>query len=48
LAQELFDMPQAIAWTLVLVVFLLLTQFILLLIEGRLLRWRPAEEGGTL
>lgn len=48
LAQELFDMPQAIAWTLVLVVFLLLTQFILLLLEGRLLRWRPAKEGGSL
>lgn len=46
LAQELFEMPKAIAWTLVLVVFLLLTQSILLLFELRLLRWRPTKEGG--
>jgi len=46
LAQELFEMPKAIAWTLVLVVFILLTQFILLLMERKLLRWRPAKEGG--
>ena len=46
LAQELFRMSQAIAWTLILVVFLLLTQAILLLLEHRLLRWRPAREGG--
>lgn len=47
LAQELFDMPKAIAWTLVLVAFLLVTQSILLLLEGRLLRWRPAKEGAA-
>lgn len=46
LAQELFEMPKAIAWTLVLVVFILLTQFALLLMERKLLRWRPAREGG--
>jgi NitT/TauT family transport system permease protein len=46
LAQELFRMSQAIAWTLVLVLFLLLSQAVLLLMERRLLRWRPAKEGG--
>ncbi len=46
LAQELFRMSQAIAWTLILVLFLLVTQAVLLLLEHRLLRWRPAREGG--
>jgi len=46
LAQELFEMPKAIAWTLILVVFILLTQFVLLLMERKLLRWRPSKEGG--
>ncbi|MBI3089438.1 MAG: ABC transporter permease subunit [Candidatus Tectomicrobia bacterium] len=46
LAQELFDMPKAVAWTLILVIFLLLTQYLLLLLERHLLRWRPSKEGG--
>lgn len=46
LAQELFEMPKAIAWTLVLVAFLLITQFVLLFLEHKLLRWRPAKQGG--
>ncbi len=41
-AQELFDMPGAIAWTLVLVTFLLLSQFILGRAEGKLLSYRPS------
>ena len=45
LAQELFQMSKAIAWTLILVAFLLITQSVLLLLEHRLLRWRPAKEG---
>jgi len=40
-AQELFDMPGAIAWTLVLVTFLLLSQFILGKTESKLLSYRP-------
>lgn len=46
LAQELFEMPKAIAWTLVLVTFLLITQLTILMIERKLLRWRPAKQGG--
>ncbi len=46
LAQELFEMPKAIAWTLVLVTFLLITQLIILMLEQKLLRWRPARQGG--
>ncbi len=46
LAQELFEMPTAIAWTLVLVTFLLLMQSAVLLLERRLLRWRPGKQGG--
>ncbi|MCY4488212.1 MAG: ABC transporter permease [Deltaproteobacteria bacterium] len=46
LAQELFEMPKAIAWTLVLVTFLLITQFVILFLEHKLLRWRPAKQGG--
>ena len=46
LAQELFEMPKAIAWTLVLVAFLLITQFVILFLEHKLLRWRPAKQGG--
>ncbi len=46
LAQELFEMPKAIAWTLVLVAFLLITQFVILFLENKLLRWRPAKQGG--
>lgn len=40
-AQELFDMPGAIAWTLVLVTFLLLSQFFLGKTESKLLSYRP-------
>jgi len=40
-AQEKFDMPAAIAWTLVLVVFLLLSQFSLEIMEKNLLKYRP-------
>lgn len=47
LAQELFEMPKAIAWTLILVVFLLLSQAVLLGLERRWLRWRPPQEGGA-
>ena len=46
LAQELFEMPKAIAWTLVLVTFLLITQLTILMLENKLLRWRPAKQGG--
>lgn len=46
LAQELFEMPKAIAWTLVLVTFLLITQLVILMLERKLLRWRPAKQGG--
>lgn len=46
LAQELFEMPKAIAWTLVLVTFLLITQLTILMLENRLLRWRPSKQGG--
>ena len=46
LAQELFEMPKAIAWTLVLVTFLLISQFVILFLEHKLLRWRPAKQGG--
>ena len=41
-AQELFDMPGAIAWTLVLVMFLLLSQLFLGETEKRLLSYRPS------
>ncbi len=46
LAQELFEMPKAIAWTLVLVTFLLITQLTILALENKLLRWRPSKQGG--
>lgn len=46
LAQELFEMPKAIAWTLVLVAFLLISQLVILMLEHKLLRWRPAKQGG--
>ena len=35
-------MPQAIAWTLVLVTFLLISQLVILMLEQKLLRWRPS------
>lgn len=43
-SEEAFSMARVMAWTLVLVVFVLLTQKLLSLVEARALRWR--EEGG--
>lgn len=40
-AQEMFNMPGAIAWTLVLIAFLLISQFSLSRTERWLLRYRP-------
>ena len=40
LAQELFRMDRAIAWTFVLVVFVVVTSAILSLLEARTLKWR--------
>jgi ABC-type nitrate/sulfonate/bicarbonate transport system permease component len=44
LQQQLFDMAGAIAWTLQLVIFVLVTQSILSLFETYLLRYRPVSE----
>ncbi len=44
--QQLFDMAGAIAWTIVLVIFVLVMQRILTFLETRLLRYRPAAERG--
>lgn len=44
LAQSLFNMANAMAWTLLLVLMLLVFQSILNLIEGRVLAWRPVGE----
>jgi NitT/TauT family transport system permease protein len=44
LQQQLFDMAGAIAWTLQLVLFVLVTQSILGLLEGYLLRYRAVSE----
>jgi ABC-type nitrate/sulfonate/bicarbonate transport system permease component len=44
LQQQLFDMAGAIAWTLQLVIFVLVTQSILGLIEAYLLRYRAVSE----
>jgi len=44
LAQSLFNMADAMAWTLLLVLMLLVFQTVLNLIEGRLLSWRPVGE----
>lgn len=43
-SQEMFDMPGAIAWTLMLIVFLLVSQFSLEKIEHYLLRYRPSTD----
>ena len=43
-AQQLFNMPGAIAWTLTLVVFVLITKAVIETIETGLLRWRPRLE----
>ena len=45
-AQQVFNMAAAIAWTLVLVASLGLIQIVLDRVDTRLLRWRPAREGG--
>lgn len=42
--QQIFDMAGAIAWTLVLVFFVIVSQGVVSLIEGRLLRYRPKSE----
>jgi ABC-type nitrate/sulfonate/bicarbonate transport system permease component len=42
--QQLFDMAGAVAWTLVLVAFVLVVQAIVTLIENRMLRYRPVAE----
>jgi len=44
LAQSLFDMAAAMAWTLLLVLMLLLFQTVLNLIESRVMAWRPIGE----
>lgn len=44
-AQSRYDMAAAIAWTVLLVVYLLLLQGVVHMIETRLLRWRPAQKG---
>ena len=43
-SQELFDMPGAIAWTMVLIAFLLIAQTSLSKTERWLLRYRPSTE----
>lgn len=43
-AQSLFNMPMALAWTLVLVLFVIVVQKILMVIERSLLSWRPKAE----
>jgi len=40
-SQEMFDMAGAIAWTMMLIVFLMISQFSLERVEGWLLRYRP-------
>lgn len=44
LAQSLFNMADAMAWTLLLVALLLLLQGVVALVERRLLAWRPVGE----
>lgn len=44
--QQLFDMAGAIAWTLVLVLFVVVSQGVVVLIETSLLRYRPKSERG--
>jgi ABC-type nitrate/sulfonate/bicarbonate transport system permease component len=44
--QQLFDMAGALAWTLVLVMFVLVTQQIITAIENHLLRYRAQSERG--
>jgi ABC-type nitrate/sulfonate/bicarbonate transport system permease component len=42
--QQLFDMAGAIAWTVVLVIFVLLVQWVIDRLENHLLRYRPLSE----
>jgi ABC-type nitrate/sulfonate/bicarbonate transport system permease component len=42
--QQIFDMAGALAWTLVLVLFVLVTQSALVAIEAWALRYRPVSE----
>ena len=42
--QQVFDMAGAIAWTIVLVVFVLAVQGIIGVVEGRALRYRATAE----
>ncbi len=42
-AQELFRMESAIAWTLMLVLFMLVTEQVIIQIENYILRYRPAK-----
>ena len=44
--QQLFDLAGALAWTLVLVMFVLGTQQVITLIENRMLRYRAQSERG--
>jgi NitT/TauT family transport system permease protein len=44
--QQLFDMAGAIAWTLVLVLFVVVSQGVVTLLEAKLLRYRPQSERG--
>jgi ABC-type nitrate/sulfonate/bicarbonate transport system permease component len=44
--QQLFDMAGAIAWTLVLVLFVIVSQGVVTLLEANLLRYRPQSERG--
>ncbi|HEY4542207.1 MAG TPA: ABC transporter permease subunit, partial [Noviherbaspirillum sp.] len=44
--QQLFDMAGAIAWTLVLVLFVVLSQKVVTLLEDTFLRYRPQSERG--
>ncbi|WP_158735887.1 ABC transporter permease [Alteribacillus sp. YIM 98480] len=43
-AQSLFDLPMALAWTLVLVIFVIVMQIVLGRFENSLLSWRPKAE----
>lgn len=43
-AQAFFDMPMALAWTMVLVIFVIVMQNIIVRVEQKLLSWRPKAE----
>ena len=46
LSEESFSMARVMAWTLVLVLFVLVTQKVLSVIEGYVMRWRDGESSG--